>query len=44
MTSDLANLIELQQIDSQIAALRAEVAALPKHVAEIESETGRLQG
>ena len=38
MTSDLANLIELQQIDSQIAALRAEVAALPKHVAEIEKK------
>src|SRR5664279_6491454 len=38
MTSDLANLIELQQIDSQIAVLRAEVAALPKHVAEIEKK------
>jgi predicted nucleic acid-binding Zn-ribbon protein len=29
MTSDLQNLIELQQIDSQIAGLRAEVASLP---------------
>ncbi|MGA9564088.1 MAG: C4-type zinc ribbon domain-containing protein [Candidatus Korobacteraceae bacterium] len=38
MTSDLQSLIELQQIDSQIAALRAEVAALPKHVAEIETK------
>jgi predicted nucleic acid-binding Zn-ribbon protein len=38
MTSDLTNLIELQQIDSQIAGLRAEIAALPKHVAEIETK------
>ena len=38
MTSDLAKLIELQQIDSQIAVVRAEVAALPKHVAEIEKK------
>ena len=38
MTSDLQSLIELQQIDSQIAALRAEIAALPKHVAEIEAK------
>jgi predicted nucleic acid-binding Zn-ribbon protein len=38
MTSDLQNLIELQQIDSQIAGLRAEIAALPKHVAEIEAK------
>jgi uncharacterized protein len=41
MTSDLQKLIELQQIDSQMAALRAEIAALPKHVAQIES---RLAG
>jgi predicted nucleic acid-binding Zn-ribbon protein len=41
MTSDLQNLIELQQIDSQIATLRAEIAALPKHVAAIEA---RLAG
>jgi uncharacterized protein len=38
MTSDLHNLIELQQIDSQIAGLRAEIAALPKHVAAIEAK------
>ena len=38
MTSDLQNLIELQKIDSHIAALRAEVAALPKHVAAIEAK------
>ena len=38
MTSDLQNLIELQQIDSQIAGLRAEVASLPKHVAEIAAK------
>jgi hypothetical protein len=38
MTSDLQSLIELQQIDSEIAALRAEVAALPKHVAAIEAK------
>jgi uncharacterized protein len=38
MTSDLQSLIELQQIDSQMAALRAEVAGLPKHVAEIEKK------
>jgi uncharacterized protein len=38
MTSDLQNLIELQQVDSHIAALRAEIASLPKHVAEIEAK------
>jgi len=38
MTSDLQSLIELQKIDSQIAALRAEIASLPKHVAEIEKK------
>jgi uncharacterized protein len=38
MTSDLQNLIALQQIDSHVAALRTEVATLPKHVAEIETK------
>ena len=38
MTSDLQNLIELQHIDSQIAALRAEIATLPQHVAAIEAK------
>ena len=38
MTVDLQSLIELQQIDSKIAALKAEIAALPKHVAEIEAK------
>jgi predicted nucleic acid-binding Zn-ribbon protein len=38
MTSDLQKLIELQQSDSQIAALRAEIATLPKHVAAIEAK------
>src|SRR5215471_1983894 len=38
MTSDLQNLIELQKVDSQVAVLRAEIAALPKHVAAIEAK------
>ena len=38
MTSDLQSLIELQQIDSKIAALKAEIISLPKHVAEIETK------
>jgi hypothetical protein len=33
MNSDLQKLIDLQVVDAQIAALRAEVAALPKQVA-----------
>src|SRR6516162_6840657 len=38
MTSDLQNLIDLQALDSRIAALRLEIAALPKHVALIEAK------
>lgn len=38
MNSDLEKLIDLQQIDFQIAALRAEIAALPVEVARIEAK------
>jgi len=38
MNSDVQKLIELQQVDSRMAALRAEVAALPKEVAQIEAK------
>lgn len=38
MNSDLEKLIDLQQVDARIATLRAEVAALPKHVHEIEAK------
>ena len=38
MNPDLHKLIDLQQVDSRIAALRAEVAALPKEVARIEAK------
>lgn len=38
MNPDLANLIELQKADAEIARLNAEVAALPKKVAAIEEK------
>ncbi|HUK73970.1 MAG TPA: C4-type zinc ribbon domain-containing protein [Candidatus Bathyarchaeia archaeon] len=44
MHPDLHKLIELQQVDSRIAALRAEVAALPKEVAAIEAKLAGSKG
>jgi predicted nucleic acid-binding Zn-ribbon protein len=38
MNSDIANLIELQKTDAEIARLNEEVAALPKRVAAIEAK------
>ena len=38
MHSDIQKLIDLQQVDSRIAALKAEVAALPAEVREIEAK------
>ena len=38
MNSDLANLIELQHTDAEIARLNAEIASLPKKVAVIEEK------
>lgn len=38
MNADLANLIELQKADAEIARLKAEIASLPKKVAAIEEQ------
>jgi predicted nucleic acid-binding Zn-ribbon protein len=38
MNSDLQKLIDLQQVDARIGELRAEIAALPKHVQQIEAK------
>ena len=38
MNADLANLIELQKADAEIARLKAEIASLPKKVAAIEEK------
>ena len=38
MNSDLEKLIDLQQVDARIAAVRSEIAALPKHVHQIEAK------
>jgi len=38
MNSDLANLIELQKADAEIARLQAEIASLPKKVSGIEAK------
>ena len=38
MNPDLEKLIELQEVDSRIAAVAADIAALPKQVAQIEAK------
>ena len=38
MNPDLVQLIELQQVEKEIAKLRAEIAALPKRVQAIEAK------
>ena len=44
MNADLQKLIDLQEVDARIAALRAEVAALPKKVQEIEAKLAGSKG
>ena len=44
MNSDLQKLIDLQEVDARIAALRAEVAALPKKVQQIEAKLAGSKG
>src|SRR5208337_3719864 len=43
MHSDLNKLIDLQQVDSRIAALQQEVAALPAEVRQIEAKLAGSQ-
>ncbi|HYH00074.1 MAG TPA: C4-type zinc ribbon domain-containing protein [Terriglobales bacterium] len=38
MQSDLAKLLELQRIDTEVARLKQEISALPKRVVEIETK------
>jgi len=38
MHPDLAKLMDLQQVEGEIARLKAEVAALPKHLQAIETK------
>src|SRR5271157_2098547 len=44
MNADLQKLIGLQEVDARIAALRAEVAGLPKKVREIEAKLAGSKG
>jgi predicted nucleic acid-binding Zn-ribbon protein len=44
MNSDLANLIELQKSDAEIARLNAEIASLPKKVTAIEEKLAVSKG
>src|SRR5208337_5291755 len=43
MHSDLNKLIDLQQVDSRVAALKAEVAALPAEVRQIKAKLAGSQ-
>ena len=42
MTPEIQAVVKLQSLDTRAAALQKEISALPKHVAEIETEM-RLQ-